>query len=97
MYQDFVDNNAVVLGISSDSQHSHMCFVREHNLPYPLLVDEDSQLRNTLQVPKSLFFLPGRVTYVIDKTGIIRFIFNSASKVKQHVSEALSILSQLEG
>ena len=95
MYQDFVDKDAVVLGVSSDSQHSHLCFVREHKLPYPLLVDENSTLRKSLNVPKTLFILPGRVTYVIDKNGTIRFIFNSASKVKAHITEALSILEQL--
>ena len=95
MYQDFVDNGAVVLGVSSGTQSSHKHFLEKHRLPFPLLVDKNDHLRKKWKVPKNLFLLPGRVTYVLDQLGTIRFIFNSATKVKHHVSEALSIVQQL--
>ena len=37
-------------------------------------------------------FLPGRVTYVIDKGGIVRYIFSSQLQVTRHVQEALESL-----
>jgi thioredoxin-dependent peroxiredoxin len=46
-------------------------------------------------VPKTLGFLPGRVTYVIDKEGIVRHIFNSQFSADRHVAEALNIVRQL--
>jgi thioredoxin-dependent peroxiredoxin len=95
MYQDFVDNGSVVLGVSSGSQSSHKRFLEKHRLPFPLLVDKNDHLRKQWKVPKSLFLLPGRVTYVLDQSGTIRLIFNSATKVKHHVFEALSIVQQL--
>ena len=95
MYQDFIDNDAVVIGISSDNAKSHKNFINKHKLPFPLLVDANNSLRKLWKVPKSLFVLAGRVTYIIDKTGTIRLIFNSSTQVKKHVYEALSILKQI--
>jgi peroxiredoxin Q/BCP len=95
MYQDFIDNDAVVIGISSDNAKSHKNFINKHKLPFPLLVDANNSLRKLWKVPKSLFVLAGRVTYIIDKTGTIRLIFNSSTQVKKHVYEALSMLKQI--
>ena len=65
------------------------------NLPFTLLVDEGAAVRKTYGVPPSLGLIPGRVTYVIDKVGIIRHIFNSQMNPEKHVEEALRILKTL--
>ena len=39
---------------------------------------------------------PGRVTYVIDREGIVRHIFNSQFAADRHVEEALEIVRKLE-
>jgi peroxiredoxin Q/BCP len=47
-------------------------------------------------VPAALLgIVPGRVTYVIDKQGKIRHVFNSMLQAKRHVSEALAVLEKL--
>jgi peroxiredoxin Q/BCP len=43
-------------------------------------------------VPRTLGFLPGRVTYVIDREGIVRLVFNSALSSAGHVRRALDTL-----
>jgi peroxiredoxin Q/BCP len=40
--------------------------------------------------------LPGRVTYIIDKKGVVRHIFNSQLQPEKHIEEALRILKELE-
>jgi peroxiredoxin Q/BCP len=40
--------------------------------------------------------LPGRVTYVIDRTGTVRHVFNSMTNIDQHVNEALDVVKQLQ-
>jgi len=40
--------------------------------------------------------LPGRVTYVIDRTGTVRHVFNSMTNIDKHVSEALEVVRQLQ-
>lgn len=47
-------------------------------------------------MPSMLGVLPGRVTYVIDRTGTVRHIFNSMINVGKHVSEALEVVRHLQ-
>jgi peroxiredoxin Q/BCP len=42
-----------------------------------------------------LGFFPGRVTYVIDETGVIRHVFSSQIAAVQHVEEALEALAAI--
>lgn len=58
--------------------------------------DQNDEVRNIFGVPKSILgILPGRVTYVIDKKGVIRHIFNSQFKAQKHIDEALKILKDI--
>ena len=94
-YEDFAQAGAVVIGVSSDSAESHRNFANGHHLPFILLADEDGSLRKSFGVPKTLGFLPGRVTYVIGKEGIVRHVFNSQLSADRHVAEALAVVRQL--
>lgn len=94
-YEDFVQAGAVVIGVSSDSSASHQAFASGHRLPFLLLTDSGGSLRKAFGVPKTLGLLPGRVTYVIDRQGIVRHVFNSQFQSERHVSEALKIVRQL--
>ena len=96
-YQDFVDAGAAVIGISSDSDESHQSFAATQRLPYLLVSDSDGALRKAFGVPKTLGFLPGRVTYVIDRDGIVQHVFNSQLQGLKHVEEALAVVRKLSG
>jgi peroxiredoxin Q/BCP len=96
-YEDFLAAGAAVVGVSSDSQQSHHDFASKQRLPFILLADPENKIRKLFGVPKTLFILPGRVTYVIDREGIVRHIFNAALASKKHVDEALKIVRELEG
>jgi peroxiredoxin Q/BCP len=91
-YQDFQDTGAEVIGVSSDSAESHGRFAAKHRLPFTLLADQGAQVRKRYGVPATLGLLPGRVTFVIDRAGIVRHVFNSQFQATQHVSEALEAL-----
>jgi len=94
-YADFTDGGAEVLGISSDASASHRAFADKYRLPFPLLADTDGAVRKQFQVPKSLGVLPGRVTFVIDKQGVVRHVFNSQLNPTRHVAEAIAVLKTL--
>ncbi|RPD98637.1 peroxiredoxin [Aureibaculum marinum] len=92
-YEAFTDLNVKVFGISADDVKSHKKFAEKYNLPFSLLADTDNKVRDLFGVPKSMLgLLPGRVTYVVDKKGIIIHIFNSQFGAEKHISEALSKL-----
>ncbi|QBN18488.1 peroxiredoxin [Flavobacterium nackdongense] len=91
-YEDFKDIGAEVIGISSDSVSSHEKFAKRYKLPFLLLSDDSSKLRRLFGVKTNLFgLLPGRVTYVADKDGIIRLIFDSMNATS-HIPKALTLL-----
>lgn len=91
-FEDFIQLGAIVIGISSDSVESHKKFEEKYSLPFTLLADIDNEVRKLFGVPKSLIFLPGRVTYVVDKKGIVQYIFNSQFGAEKHIENALNKL-----
>lgn len=91
-YEDFVAAGAVVIGVSGDSDDSHVEFANSHRLPFALISDKDGALRREFGVPRSMGVLPGRVTYVIDPQGIVRLVFNSQLQGEKHVAEALEMV-----
>jgi len=94
-YEEFVQAGAVVIGVSSDSAESHQAFASGHRLPFALLADTDGCVRKAFGVPSMLGILPGRVTYVIDKEGIVRHVFSSQFAADRHVAEALAVVRRL--
>lgn len=94
-YEVFKEAGAEVIGVSGDSEQSHQQFARKYNLPFILLSDRDNKLRQLYGVPATLFILPGRVTYVIDKQGVVRHIFDSMMNFTGHVEESLKTLKEI--
>ena len=93
-YQDFQDLGATVIGVSSDSVQSHQKFTKKHHLPFLLLADETKKLQQLFGVKKDLFgLIPGRVTYVADKNGIVQMVFSSMSS-QIHITKALALLKK---
>ena len=94
-YEDFKDLGAEVIGISSDSIASHEKFIQKYKLPFILLSDSDKKIRNLFGVKANLFgLLPGRVTYVADKNGIIQLVFDSMM-ASNHIPKALEIITKI--
>lgn len=94
-FEDFVEAGAVVIGVSQDSNDKHQSFAQHHRLPFLLVSDRDKALQKAYKVPRTMGLLPGRVTFVIDKDGVVRHVFNSQLNAKRHVTEALEVVQRL--
>jgi peroxiredoxin Q/BCP len=95
-YEDFTDQGAEVIGISSDSVVSHQKFSNQYKLPFILLSDSDKKIRTLFGVPPSYFgLIPGRVTYVVDENGVIQMVFDS-KKATRHIEAALEVVKNLK-
>jgi len=92
---DIVFKMLLVFGVSRDSVESHKSFAEEQKLTFPLLSDEGSKVRKLYGVPKSMFIMPGRCTYVIGPDGIVRHIYNSQLGFATHVEEAKKALEKI--
>jgi peroxiredoxin Q/BCP len=95
-YSALTGLGAEVIGISSDSTDSHEKFAAECGVSFPLLSDEGGKVRELYGVKSSMGLFPGRVTFVIDRKGVVRKIFASQLSPKKHVSQALDALRSLE-
>ena len=84
--------DTVVLGISADPISSHHQYIQRWNLPFSLLTDASGEVRRAYQVRRTFGLFPGRVTYVIDKEGMVRGAINDPLRAGVHVKEALAAL-----
>jgi peroxiredoxin Q/BCP len=88
----FDEADAVLIGISSQSVESHKEFAERNRLKYTLLSDNENTVRKLFGVPGRVFgLIPGRVTYVADRSGKVAYIFDSQTETQRHVDEALKI------
>ena len=94
-YDEFKEAGAEVIGISTDDEASHSSFAAHHKLPFILLSDKDNKVADLYGVQRSLGILPGRVTFVIDKEGIIRMNYSSQLNFRKHMDEAIALIKSL--
>lgn len=94
-YDVFTGLGAEVLGVSGQNVESHKSFATHHGLPFLLLSDASNKVRQLYGVPATMGIIPGRVTFIIDKQGVVRHVFNSQFQPEKHVKEAKQILEKL--
>ncbi|MEO8703896.1 MAG: peroxiredoxin [Kofleriaceae bacterium] len=93
-YEDFVAAGAEVIGVSRDDAASHDNFKSHHRLPFTLLSDPGGKVATAWGV-RGMLGMPGRVTYVFDKAGVLRHRFDSMIRFGKHVDEALEVVKRL--
>jgi peroxiredoxin Q/BCP len=97
----FQQLNAVIIGVSPDSEKSHCRFIEKHNLTIQLLSDPDHQLAEIYQVWGLKKFMGKeymgikRSTFLIDPQGNIAYIWSNV-KVKAHAEAVLKKLEELQ-
>ncbi len=94
-YEVFKEAGAEVVGVSSQSVDSHKRFALANTLPFILLSDADGRVRKLYGASSAFGLMPGRVTYVIDKKGVVRHVFSSQLNPAKHIEEALQIIREI--
>ncbi len=95
-YEEVEQYDAVIVGVSSDSAESHQAFREKHGLPFPLIPDPEKRIIELYQAAGLLGFLTARVTYVIDKEGVIRAALRHDFAVSRHLPEVLNALRSIQ-
>ena len=85
---------AVVLGVSADSEQNHKAFAAKFSLNFPILADPDRTIIQAYGVKMLALPLAKRVTFIIDKTGVIRNVVKDVN-TKQHDQQVLELLKAL--
>ena len=84
----------MVLGVSADDVSSHAAFAAKYHLPFPLLADPERSIIEAYGVRMSLMSLARRVTFIIDRDGIIRHVVSNVDP-ERHDRDVLELLKGL--
>lgn len=101
-HEEFSELDAVILGVSPDSEESHQKFISKHGLPFSLLIDDEHEVAKKYDVwkPKKMFgreFMGiERSTFLINPEGEIVKEWRKV-RVKGHIEEALDTLKEIKG
>ncbi len=88
-YQEFMDNDYVVIGVSADSEKSHQIFIQKYDLPFPLIPDTDKEILKAYgawgekKMYGKTFLGVKRMTFIISEDGFIEKIIEKV-KTKDH-------------
>jgi len=93
-HADLLAAGAVVIGVSADTAASHAAFAAKYHLPFPLLADPDRRIIEAYNVRMPLLGLAKRVTFLIDRQGLIRHIISEVD-TKAHDKQVLELLKRM--
>ncbi len=95
-YSAIRQSEAVIFGISGDSEATHASFKERHDLPFPLIADPRREVHRLYEATGLIPWMTPRLTYVIDKAGVIRAAIRHDFRVGEHVPEVLAALNAIE-
>lgn len=100
MNGDFKDRDAVVYGVSTDSEFVHLAWRQNHAdlkaLPFAMLSDIKHELSVALGVLDKKEGVAMRATFIVDPQGVIRFVSVNDLSVGRNPAEVLRVLDALQ-
>jgi peroxiredoxin (alkyl hydroperoxide reductase subunit C) len=97
---EFKDRDAVVYGVSVDSEFVHLAWRQNHadlkNLPFAMLADTNRRLSTALGILDEEAGVAKRATFIVDPDGIIRFAYVTDMSVGRNPQEVLRVLDALQ-
>jgi len=98
--RDFADRDAVIYGVSTDSEFVHLAWRQNHSdlksLPFPMLADIKRDLTGQLGILDAEAGVAQRATYIVDPDGVIRFAYVTDLSVGRNPAEVLRVLDALQ-
>ncbi len=98
--REFADRDAVLYGVSTDSEFVHLAWRKDReelrNLPFPMLSDVKRELTTALGVLDAEAGVAQRATFIVDPQGVIRFAYVTDLNVGRSPEEVLRVLDALQ-
>lgn len=91
--------DTAVIGVSLDDEDSHEQFASKHGLQFPLLSDSSrhiSKAYGALGLMSGILSMTKRITFVIDKQGVIRNVFRHELAIEKHLDDVRATLRSLK-
>ena len=97
---EFADRDAVIYGVSTDSEFVHLAWRQNHAdlkaLPFPMLADIKRELSAALGILDKAEGVCLRATFIVDPEGVIRFASVNDLSVGRNPQEVLRVLDALQ-
>ena len=100
LYDEFADRDAVIYGVSIDSEYVHLAWRQNHadlkTLPFAMLSDIRRELAISLGILDQTEGVALRATFIVDPEGVIRFVSANDLSVGRNPQEVLRVLDALQ-
>jgi alkyl hydroperoxide reductase subunit AhpC len=100
LHAQFAERDAVVYGVSTDSEYVHLAWRQAHpdlkNLPFPMLSDIKRELSSKLGILHPEEGVCLRATCIVDPDGVTRFVSVHDLNVGRNPNEVLRVLDALQ-
>ncbi|OGT35348.1 MAG: alkyl hydroperoxide reductase [Gammaproteobacteria bacterium RIFCSPHIGHO2_12_FULL_37_14] len=100
LHKDFIEREAQLLGVSTDSEFVHLAWKQHHDelrsLPFPMLSDIKRELSQSLGILDQQAGVAQRATFIVDPDNIIRFVMVTDLNVGRNPKEVLRVLDALQ-
>jgi peroxiredoxin (alkyl hydroperoxide reductase subunit C) len=97
---EFADRDAVIYGVSTDSEFVHLAWRQNHadlkELPFAMLADIKRELSTALGILDKVEGVCLRATFIVDPEGLIRFVSVNDLSVGRNPQEVLRVLDALQ-
>jgi peroxiredoxin Q/BCP len=94
-YDELRALDAEVVGVSTDDVSTQCKFASELGVKFPMIADRDRAISRAYDVFFLLLPVVHRVTYVVDRRGIVAGVFNHEFQVVRHLDEVLRFVREL--
>ncbi|WP_448520411.1 peroxiredoxin [Rhodoflexus sp.] len=91
-FEAFRDLEVAVIGISRDSIATHQRFIKQYQLPFDLLSDQDGSVTKLYRATMPFIGMPKRITYLLDASHQIAAVHEAIFESSQHVRTMLKTL-----
>ena len=98
-YEEFRGKDTEIIGVSMDSDESHLRFAEKHALGYPLLADPSGVLAErfgAIGLMGKALGVSRRITFVIDKKGVIQGVFRHEIAIARHLEDVRSAVQKCQ-
>lgn len=99
-YEEFTERDTLIYGCSTDTATVHLAWRTHHeglkNLKFPLLSDHAKELSTELGILMGKDKVAMRATFIVDPSGIIRWVNVNHIIVGRNIDEVLRTLDALQ-
>lgn len=87
--------DAKIIAVTAQGKSASADFKSSNSLPFPVIPDPKKTLQKLYDIPATFGLIPGRVTYVIDRNGVVQEAYNSQFSVSAHIDIAKKALKDI--